>query len=85
MLRARVKQLMLHMCEKSQEYEPTRDLFRATMVKVKQNLTQGNEFKYSEMHTMLELSKDVYLRLINTNVDQVCRQYMTLLYELKHN
>ena len=55
------------------------------MAKVKQNLTQGNEFKYNEMHTMLELSKDVYLRLINTNVDKVCRQYMTLLYELKHN
>ena len=51
-LRARVKQLMLNMCECSEEYEPARDLFKVTMAKVKQNLTYTNEFKYSEHENM---------------------------------
>ena len=40
MLRAKVKQLLLQICEMSGDYEPARDIFKSTMTKVKQNMNQ---------------------------------------------
>lgn len=68
-LRAKVKQLLLNVCTKSEDYEPARDIFKATMTKVKQNLSQSNECKYSEMQTIFDLSKQTYLKLITDHSD----------------
>ena len=39
-LRAKVKQLLLDICFLSEDYEPARDVFKATLVKVKQNMIE---------------------------------------------
>ena len=56
-LRAKVKLLLLMICEKSQDYEPARDIFKTTMTKVKQNLHTSNECRYNEMKQVFDLSK----------------------------
>lgn len=56
-IRAKVKLLLLSVCEKNEDYEPARDIFKTSMTKVKQNLNQNNECKYAEISAVFELSK----------------------------
>jgi len=84
-LRAKVKQILLQVCEKSDDYEPARDIFKHTMTKVKQNLTPTNDCKFTEMHAVFELSKQTYLNLITEHADNLCRQFATLQFELRNN
>ena len=72
-------------CERADDYEPARDLFKAAMVKVKQNLTPKNECKYTEMMAVFNLSKQIYLNLIVEHADRISREVLTLQYEMRNN
>lgn len=55
------------------------------MIKVKQNVSAEGGCIYSELQTIFDLSKTTYLNLITEFADTICRQYMTLVYELKND
>ena len=55
------------------------------MVKVKQNLSSEGGCMYTELQAVFDLSKTTYLDLITNHADTVCRQYLTLCYELKND